>query len=111
MHRGFLCITAYYIDSGWMLNKRIISFKTTNTPYSGKNIATLINNKIIDLGIRDKIFTITLDNAFNNDAKIQRLKRFWQIKEDHAKLFHVRCCAHILNLIVKDGLKQVDGTL
>ena len=94
-----------------MLNKRIISFKTINTPHSGKNIATLINYEIIDLGIRDKIFTITLDNASNNDAVIQRLKNFWQIKEDHAKLFHVRCCAHILNLIVKDGLKQVDGTL
>ena len=105
MHRGFLCITDHYIDSEWMLNKRIISFKTINTPYSGKNIATLINDEIIDLGIRDKIFTITLDNVSNNDAAIQRLKRLWQIKEDHAKLFHVRCCAHILNLIVKDGLK------
>ena len=93
-----------------MLNKRIISFKTINTPHSGKNIATLIDDEIIDLGIRDQIFTITLDNASNNDAAIQRLKIFWQIKEDHAKLFHVRC-AHILNLIVKDGLKQVDSTL
>ena len=111
MHRGFLCITAHYIDSKWMLNKRIISFKTINIPHSGKNIATLINDEIIDLSIRDKIFTITLDNASNNDATIQRLKRFWQMKEDYAKLFHVRCCAHILNLIVKDGLKQVDGTL
>ena len=57
-----------------MLNKRIISFKIINTPHSGKNIATLINDEIIDLGIRDKIFTITLDNASNNDATIQRLK-------------------------------------
>ena len=61
--------------------------------------------------IRDEIFTITLDNVSNNDAAIQRLKRFLQIKDDHVKLFHVRCCAHILNLIVKDGLKQVDSTL
>ena len=103
MHKGFLCITTHYIDSEWMLNKRIISFKTINTPHSSKNIATLINDEIIDLGIRDKIFTITLDNASNNDAAIQRLQRFWEIKEDHEKLFHVRCCAHILNLIVKDG--------
>ena len=61
----------------------------------------------MDLGIRVTIFTITLDNASNNDAAVHRLKRFWQIKNDHSKLFHVRCCAHILNLIVKDGLKQL----
>ena len=59
-----------------MLNKRIISFKTINTLHSDKNIATLINDEIIYLGIRDKIFTITLDNTSNNDAAIQRLKDF-----------------------------------
>ena len=78
-----------------MLNKRIILFKIINTPHNGKNIATLINDEITDLGIRDKIFTITLDNASNNDVAIQRLKRFWQIKDDYAKLFYVRCFAHI----------------
>ena len=59
MHKSFLCITAHYIDSEWILNKRII----------------------IDLalGIRDKIFTITLYNVSDNDATIQRLKRFWQL--------------------------------
>ena len=74
MHRGFLRITVHYIDSEWMLNKRIILFKTINTPHNGKNIATLINDEIIYLVIRDKIFTITLDNASNNDVAIQRLK-------------------------------------
>ena len=53
-----------------MLNKKIILFKTINTPHNGKNIATLINDEIIYLGIRDKIFTITLDNASNNDVAI-----------------------------------------
>ena len=63
-------------DSEWILNKIIISFKTINTLHNGKNIVTLINDEIIDLGICDKIFTITLDNAYNNDATIQRLKIF-----------------------------------
>ena len=97
IHTCFLCITAYYIDSEWILNKRRISFKIINTPHNGKNIATLINDEIKDLSIRDKIFLITLDNASKNDEAIQRIKRFWQIKDDHTKLFHVCCCAHILN--------------
>ena len=70
MHRGFLCITIHYIDSERILSKRIISFKTINTSDNGKNIATLINDEIIDLGILDKIFIITLDNASNNDTTI-----------------------------------------
>ena len=65
----------------------------------------------MDLGIRGKIFTITLDNAINNDTTLYRLKKNWQIKDDHSKLFHVHFCAHILNLIIKYGLKQVDSTL
>ena len=69
-HTGFLCITAHYIDNEWKLNKRIISFKLINVPHSGKNIASLINDEIIDLDIRDKILTITLDNAANNDTTI-----------------------------------------
>ena len=61
---------AHYIDNEWKLNKRIISFKIINAPHNGKNIASLINDEIIDFDIRDKIFTITLDNASNNDATI-----------------------------------------
>ena len=66
----------YYCYSEWVLNKRIISLKIINTPHNGKNITTLINDEIIDLGIHDKIFTITLDNVYNDDETIQRLKRF-----------------------------------
>ena len=110
-HTGFLCITAHYIDSTWKLNKRIVSFKIINTPHNGKNIAALIDDEITNLGIRDKIFTITSNNDSNNNAAVHRLKQYWQVKEHHTKLFHVYCCAHKLNLIINDGLKHVESTL
>ncbi|CAG8768051.1 9115_t:CDS:2, partial [Dentiscutata erythropus] len=54
--------------------------------------------------------TITLDNATSNDVAIHELANcilqdsFININKD---LFHNRCFAYILNLIVKDGLKKI----
>jgi len=56
----------------------------------------------------DKVFTITVDNASSNDLAISDLKNIifdcnsHPLKGEH---LHVRCCAHILNLVVGDGLK------
>uniref|UniRef100_A0A8R7JZB2 AC transposase n=1 Tax=Triticum urartu TaxID=4572 RepID=A0A8R7JZB2_TRIUA len=53
-----------------------------------------------------KISTITLDNCTTNDKAVEDLLD----KLDSSslmlggKLLHMCCCAHILNLIVKDGL-------
>ncbi|KAJ3697371.1 hypothetical protein LUZ61_001076 [Rhynchospora tenuis] len=55
------------------------------------------------------IFTLTVDNATSNNGAISYLKR--KIKDwkgtilDH-KYIHLRCCAHIVNLIVKEGLDE-----
>lgn len=61
------------------MNKRIVSFKIITTPRNGKNIATLIYDKIMDLGICDKMFTITLDSASNNDV-VQNIKKILRNK-------------------------------
>ncbi|CAN1826770.1 Zinc finger BED domain-containing protein RICESLEEPER 1 [Linum perenne] len=40
-------------------------------------------------------------------------KRFSNLKENvlDQKFLHMRCCAHILSLIVKDGMKEVDDSI
>ncbi|KAL3517827.1 hypothetical protein ACH5RR_020416 [Cinchona calisaya] len=61
-------------------------------------------------GIENKIFTISVDNASNNDVAIRLLKDTFSMSKNlvcAGKLFHVRCCTHILNLMVQDGLSQI----
>ncbi|XP_057717666.1 zinc finger BED domain-containing protein RICESLEEPER 2-like [Arachis stenosperma] len=60
-----------------------------------------------------KLSTVTLDNCSTNDAMIDELlgrldSSFLMLG---GKLLHMRCCAHILNLIVKDGLSIVKESI
>ncbi|KAF9598335.1 hypothetical protein IFM89_026863 [Coptis chinensis] len=62
--------------------------------------------------ISDKIGTLTLDNASNNDVCVSRLKdQLFGHDMLSRELFHLRCNAHITNLLVKDGLKHVESSL
>uniref|UniRef100_A0A9I9E0S6 Zinc finger BED domain-containing protein RICESLEEPER 2-like n=1 Tax=Cucumis melo TaxID=3656 RepID=A0A9I9E0S6_CUCME len=51
--------------------------------------------------------TLTVDNASsNNTAVVYLLKRFNKGLLFGGKFLHVRCCAHILNLIVINAFKE-----
>ena len=62
--------------------------------------------------IREKIFTLTLDNASNNTTACELLvidcKYDLMFGGDH---LHVRCCAHILNILVQDGMKIIHSAI
>ena len=62
-----------------------------------------------DWGI-DRVFTVTVDNASSNDVVVAYLKKkFNQVGTSIAqgKYLHMRCIAHIINLIVNEGLKEI----
>jgi hypothetical protein len=69
---------------------------------------------IQEWGIESKLFSITLDNACSNDLFVGHLKDQLNIKKAlvcFGEFFHLRYCAHILNLTVQDGLTKIDGAL
>ena len=50
-----------------------------------------------------------MDNASSNDTAVGFLKKkllSWGASSVRMKFLHMRCIAHILNLIVNDGLKE-----
>lgn len=62
------------------------------------------------------MFTVTVDNARANDvavklfAEAMRWRGVGALVQDGAFL-HMRCCAHVLNLIVRDGLARVNPSI
>ncbi|KAK8607752.1 hypothetical protein V6N13_046360 [Hibiscus sabdariffa] len=57
---------------------------------------------------------VTVDNAISNDLTIKYVKQIvnlWDGSVLDAQFLHMACVAHILNLVVKDGLKNVDESV
>lgn len=109
---GYMVITTHWIDTDWILNSRVLNFCNVPPPHSGHIIVDALYKCLVHCGIEDKIGTVTIDNARANDVAIRTLKDSFSLRNSKplpidGQLFHVRCCAHILNLCVQDGLKPI----
>ena len=63
---------------------------------------------IQDYGIHNRIMSITLDNVSANSRAIDYFINS-NIPNIVGKFFHTCCACHIINLIVKSGLKQLES--
>ena len=86
--------------------KRVVSFIAIEESHTGINVANLIVEELGQLKIDQRIFTISLDNASNNNVAVDFLKRNLSLP-CHGELFHVRCICHILNLIVQSAFSEI----
>ncbi|KAI5424397.1 hypothetical protein KIW84_030547 [Lathyrus oleraceus] len=109
---NYMCLTGHYIDNNWKLQKNILNF-TQVTDYTGEIMAKTVK-KCLNGWELNRVLSVTVDNASSNDVGIQHLKRWLHSQNDivlNGEYLHTRCCDHILNLIVKDGMKEVDDSI
>ncbi|XP_058777231.1 zinc finger BED domain-containing protein RICESLEEPER 2-like isoform X2 [Vicia villosa] len=104
---NYLTLTAHFVDNEWKYQKRIISFAVI-PDHKGGTVGRKIEEVLKDWGIRN-VSTITVDNATANDVAVTYLKK--KIANMNGLMgdgecFHMRCSAHILNLVVNEGLKD-----
>ncbi|KAL0011073.1 hypothetical protein SO802_006181 [Lithocarpus litseifolius] len=108
---GYMCITAHFIDRNWVLQKRVLNFCFMLPPHNGVSLFEKMYNLLCEWEIENKVFSVTLDNASSNDVSVDILRTQLSIRKAlvcNGEFFHLRCFAHILNLIVQDGLKEID---
>ena len=100
-------MSCHFIDDDWKLHKRILNFCIVDN-HKEKTIGKMVESCLEEWNI-EGIFILTVDNASSNDVAICYLKEAtnrWKCTLLGNEFVHVRCCAHILNLIVTDDLKH-----
>ncbi|XVF23093.1 hypothetical protein REPUB_Repub13aG0008300 [Reevesia pubescens] len=111
---GYICLTAHFIDANWKLQKRILSFSFMPPPHTGVALSEKVYGLLAEWEIESKVFSMTLDNASANDTFVDFLKLQLNMRNafvGNCQFFHLRCCAHILNLVVQDGTKYYTTNL
>jgi hypothetical protein len=105
---GYMVITAHYILKQWELTKLIVGFKPLPPPHSGQAIGNRLRQTLLKWKSLLKAAFITLDNASSNNVAVTRLQQFVnkqscsQTTPVTSSYFHIRCLAHVINLVVKD---------
>ncbi|KAI0526836.1 hypothetical protein KFK09_002428 [Dendrobium nobile] len=111
---GFICLTVHFIDNDWHLHKKIISFSFMPPPHDGISLYEKLQCLFIEWRIESKLFSITLDNASANNVCVDYLRNQMNLRSAllcEGEFFHLRCTAHIINLIVQEGMKEIDGSI
>lgn len=108
---GYLCLTTHFIDNEWELKKKIIAYRYIKCPHDAETLFKCIIDMVMEWNIDENLFAIVVANATTNDAMLSM--KSWLCDKSLLPMggdfFHVRCSAHILNLIMQDGLIETGG--
>lgn len=106
-HIDYICLTAHFIDSEWKLQKKILNFCQI-PDRKEKTIGKMVEVCLINWGLK-KVLSLTVDNANSNDEAVSYVKtrlRDWNGCVLDGEFLHMQCWAHIINLIVIEGLND-----
>jgi len=113
-NKGYLCVTCHFIDDEWKIQKRIINFMHLKGRHTGTNLSAAFLQNMTSWNLDHKLFALTLDNASSNDVcvdtVISTLNGHGSV-HCAVKFFHVRCAAHIINLIARDSVNTISAVI
>ena len=106
----YVCLTGHFFDSEKKLQRRILSLCDVPSPRSGLAISDAIFKCLLDWGIENKVSSITVDCSSASGVALDHLKH--RIGSNGkllfgGKVFHQRCCVHIIDLMAQNGLNEI----
>lgn len=109
-----MCITLHWVDDDWCIQKRIVTFSHVEGRHTGVRLSEGFTTSMLRWFVEKKMFSLTLDNASANDVAVKDI--ISELKKHNPLVcnglfFHFRCACHILNLVAKDGLQEIESTI
>ncbi|KAL9674741.1 hypothetical protein QQ045_002940 [Rhodiola kirilowii] len=81
--------------------------------HKGKILGTLVERCLYDWGI-ERVYTVVVDNASSNQVALENIMErigSWGSLVLGGTFLHVRWYRHVLNLIVMDGMEELDDSI
>ena len=110
----YCCFTLQFIEDGLKLKKKILAVKNVGCNYTGETLFGMVKSLLLEWNIDKKLCSITVESSSSNDQMVKTLESWLGNQGYHpfrGKLFHIRCITHIINLLVQDGLDEIDDIL
>jgi hypothetical protein len=105
-NQAYMSITLHWIDNEWKMHRILLDLIPLHERHTGTILANTIYTTINYFGLGEKIIAVTTDNASNMNVFGREFTQLLLNNHGNTLFRHIRCAAHILNLIVKDGLNE-----
>ncbi|KAL4632270.1 hypothetical protein ACB092_04G037900 [Castanea dentata] len=111
----YCSFTLQFIEDGLKLKKKTIALKEVEYNYTGEALSEIVKCLLLDLNIDKKLGSITVESSSANDQMVEIIKLWLGDQGNYhpfrGKIFHIPCIVHIINLLVQDGLDEIDYIL
>ncbi|KAF3964866.1 hypothetical protein CMV_010898 [Castanea mollissima] len=111
----YCSFTLQFIEDGLKLKKNTIALKEVEYNYTGEALSEIVKCLLLDLNIDKKLGSITVESSSANDQMVEIIKLWLGDQGNYhpfrGKIFHIPCIMHIINLLVQDGLDEIDYIL
>jgi hypothetical protein len=101
---GYVSLAGQFIDSEWKVHRRMLNFMMVSSTHSENALSEAISLSLSDWNMKDKLFTITLDNeCSSHDIYSANLRNHLSNKNNlmlKGQLFVVRCYAMPISLML-----------
>jgi len=104
---GYMGVTAHWIDKNWDAKSVVLDLCEAPISHTGENLARTLLKVIKEYNLSSKVISMTSDNAENMVVCCRRLSE--QLESD--EFVHIRCSAHIINLIATASFDLVQPRL